>query len=99
MSLFHVLIPSTTAHHYSATTISRKLDLLPDCATYVILKLLSVQEAGDHDVALCEVTGTGYWDENAGVVAQHASEDSSIISPLDHDTALYTGILRQEGII
>lgn len=71
------------------------MDVLPKCAVYVRLKLLSVIEAGDHDVALCEVVGTGIWDETKQSIV------SKEVSPaaLDPTTALYTAQLRAEGII
>ena len=41
------------------------MKLLPKCAVYIqLLKLVSTMEAGDHDVALCKVDGTGIWDES-----------------------------------
>lgn len=71
------------------------MDLLPKCAVYIQLKLLSVIEAGDHDVALCEVVGTGVWDETEqGIVSKEVSP-----AALDPTTALYTAQLRAEGII
>ena len=61
------------------------------------LRLLSVTEAGDHDVAICEVTGTGIWDAEGFVVASDKMEATS--PPIDQRTALYTGQLRSEGVI
>lgn len=69
------------------------LNLLPKCAVYIQLKLLSVTEAGDHDVALCEVVGTGVWD-GAKVVATETPP-----AALNPSTAMYTAQLRNEGII
>jgi flavin reductase (DIM6/NTAB) family NADH-FMN oxidoreductase RutF len=71
------------------------MDLLPKCAIYVQLTLLSITEAGDHDVALCKVVGTGAWDETEqGIVSKEVSP-----AALDPTTALYTAQLRAEGII
>lgn len=64
------------------------IDLLPGCASYVQLKLLRTMEAGDHDVALCEVVSTGV-----------SCDDDGPPTALDPSTALYTAQLRQEGII
>lgn len=71
------------------------LHLLPNCASYVRLKLLSTIEAGDHELALCQVEDTGVWDDTTHqvVVAKGPA------APLDPMTALYTGQLREEGII
>jgi flavin reductase (DIM6/NTAB) family NADH-FMN oxidoreductase RutF len=73
------------------------MDILPGCASYIQLKLLSTHEAGDHDVALCEVLGTGVWNvESKNVVVL---EDGISSVALDSTCALYTAQLRQEGII
>jgi len=71
------------------------LNLLPRCAVYILLKLLSTTEAGDHDVALCEVVGTGIWDESSSKVVATDTPPAA----LDPSTALYTAQLREEGII
>jgi flavin reductase (DIM6/NTAB) family NADH-FMN oxidoreductase RutF len=70
--------------------------LLPNCAAYIHVKLLSLIEAGDHEVALCEVVGTGFWDDTRKEVL--LLEESPPFA-LDHDTALYTGELRRDGIL
>jgi hypothetical protein len=36
-------------------------EVLPNCAMYIQLKLKRVTDGGDHDVAICEVVGTGMW--------------------------------------
>lgn len=71
------------------------MELLPKCAVYIGLKLLSTSEAGDHDVALCQVVETGIWDETTRRIV------STKVCPaaLDPTTALYTAQLRAEGII
>ena len=52
-------------------------------------------EAGDHDVALCQVVQTGVWDTTKHkVVATDTPPEA-----LDPATALYTAQLRKEGII
>lgn len=70
------------------------IELLPRCATYIYLKLKETIPAGDHLVALCEVVQTGQWDDAKGDVVIGGGEDA-----LDPTSALYTGQLRQEGII
>ena len=52
-------------------------------------------EAGEHDVALCEVDGTGIWDEWLQKVVMTEMPPEA----LDPTTALYTAQLRAEGII
>lgn len=80
-------------------------DVLPGCAAYVQLKLLSCHNAGDHDVALCEVVDTAQWDCDEERVVHAASSDGVVVpvggpaAALDPTTALYTGQLRAEGII
>ena len=69
--------------------------LLPQCAAYIQLKLLSVSDAGDHEAALCEVVGTGMWDQDTNTVLACDGQTN----PLDDTTALYTGFLRSEGIL
>ena len=39
--------------------ISLSIHLLPGCATYIQLSILSTHEAGDHDVSICKVMATG----------------------------------------
>jgi hypothetical protein len=60
------------------------MELLPKCAVYVRLKLLSTTEAGDHDVALCQVVGTGIWDENTQTIVSTKVS----LAALDPTTAL-----------
>lgn len=76
---------------------SSDLQLLPKCVSYLHLKLLSTMEAGDHVAALCEVVGTGVWNESRQAVV--ACTDNGAPTSLDPSTALYTGQLRQEGIL
>jgi hypothetical protein len=98
--------------------------LIPDCATYIQLELLSSSsssstgsnsnnntlDAGDHIVALCQVTATGHWNEAQQKVVHTTctainDEDAQIMAEdivplkLDPTTVLYTGLLRDEGII
>jgi len=73
------------------------MELLPGCAAYLLVKLLPrpAIDAGDHEIAVCEVLGTGIWDDKAKqvVLLETPSE------PLDETSALYTSLLRKEGII
>ena len=78
------------------------LQLLPDCATYIYLKLINTMPAGDHVVALCEVVQTGRWDAaRKALVLVHEDDDDDRRPPsqLDPSTVLYTGQLRDENII
>lgn len=79
-----------------------RLQVLPGCASYIKLKVLSVHNAGDHDVALCEVLGTAMWNDDTKKVVTRSSDDREgkpTVPALDPSTALYTGQLREEGII
>ena len=74
------------------------LDVLPECASYIVLQLMSSHAAGDHDVALCQVIGTGKWNhEQQNVDFLEGGEPP--FSAKDHNTVLYTAQLRKEGII
>ena len=78
------------------------LKVLPGCASYIKLKVLSYHNAGDHDVALCEVLDTAMWNDDMGKVVSCSSgekEGKQPLPALDPSTALYTGQLREEGII
>ena len=71
------------------------IELLPNCAAYIYLKLVNTMPAGDHVVALCEVVRTGCWDgsRNMPVV------DNTTPLTMDSESVLYTGLLRKEGIL
>jgi hypothetical protein len=74
------------------------MDLIPGCASYVLLKHLGKQmDAGDHVAVLCKVLATGRWDEDRGTVVNVDSDRPSV--PLDPRSALYTGQLREEGLL
>ena len=73
------------------------VELLPDCALYLELEMISTVEAGDHLVVLCQVVGTGEW-ENSKERVKNLGETPQFLT-LDPSTALYTAQLRQEGII
>lgn len=76
-----------------------QFDVLPGCATYLQVKLKRVTDGGDHDVAICEVIGTGIWD-GISQTMQWLSSDAEQSSPaLNPSSALYSGQLRDEGII
>jgi flavin reductase (DIM6/NTAB) family NADH-FMN oxidoreductase RutF len=72
------------------------IECLPDCATYVRLQLLQCMEAGDHVVALCQEEGYGVWNSETQMIQP---QGSASLPPLDHTSVLYTGLLRQEGIL
>jgi flavin reductase (DIM6/NTAB) family NADH-FMN oxidoreductase RutF len=73
-------------------------DLLPECASYVFLKHLGKQlDAGDHVAILCKVVATGRWDDDLKTVV-----DVDVDLPLpamDQTSVLYTGQLRDEGLL
>ena len=77
-------------------------DVLPNCASYLQVRLKRVTDGGDHDVAICEVVGNGVWDNAKQTVDWQSSDggdDQQPAAPLDPSSALYTGQLRAEGII
>jgi flavin reductase (DIM6/NTAB) family NADH-FMN oxidoreductase RutF len=74
------------------------LELLPECCTYISLRLQQVIPAGDHVVALCEVVDTGVWNPATRSVVSSANVvDAPQV--FDPNSALYTGQLREDGII
>jgi len=77
--------------------IFESMELLPRCESYVKLRFLRSVDAGDHDVAICEVLGVGIWNEKSRCV--EAVDVDSTLPPMDEETVLYTGFLRKEGII
>lgn len=76
-----------------------RFDVLPNCASYLQVKLRRVTDGGDHDVAICEVVGTGVWDDGSRKVLWQGEGDAKKQSALDPSSALYSGQLRAEGII
>ncbi|KAL3805587.1 hypothetical protein HJC23_005831 [Cyclotella cryptica] len=74
-------------------------DVLPNCASYIQLKLKRVTDGGDHDVAICEVIGTGVWDDKKESVHWLTESESRDQIELDSSSVLYSGLLREEGII
>jgi flavin reductase (DIM6/NTAB) family NADH-FMN oxidoreductase RutF len=89
----------TDSSHSSSESFNLvNVDVLPGCATYILIKFGSSHRAGDHDVALCQVIGTGEWDAATNELVFHESDRPPLL-PMDHSEVLYTGHLRQEGII
>ncbi len=72
------------------------MKVLPKCQSYIKLKIVNKMDAGDHELALCEVLGVGSWNDHLHCVVD-VKEDSKI-DPKDEDV-LYTGYLRERGII
>ena len=70
--------------------------MLPHCALYLQIKLKRVIDGGDHDVTICEVVGTGAWDDKSSTIKWLSDNESSDQAL---DSVLYTGLLRDEGII
>jgi flavin reductase (DIM6/NTAB) family NADH-FMN oxidoreductase RutF len=81
---------------WATTSIGSKdkqpIDILPNCAAYIQVKLVNTIPAGDHLVTLCELVQSFEWRDGTLV-------PTSASAPLDSASALYTGQLRQEGII
>lgn len=74
-------------------------ELLPQCMAYLYLEQLSsdTTDAGDHVLVVCRVVATGEWNDNLGCVVDVPLEKTP--SALDHTSVLYTGRLREEGIL
>ena len=76
-----------------------QFDVLPNCASYIQVKLKRVTDGGDHDAAICEVVGVGIWNKEEQTVVWQSDDDNQSTAALDHISVLYSGQLRQEGII
>ena len=89
-------------------------ELLPGCALYLQVECRSstaLVDAGDHVVAICEVTRIGVWEQiddaelDGGKVRwlDQAAIDGNTMSlslgGIDESNALYSGRLREEGIL
>ena len=74
------------------------LHVLPECAAYLELKMQSTSmiEAGDHVVVICQVTKNGVWRNGQ---LYWLGPDDAPQSPLDAPSVLYTGWLRDQGIL
>ena len=77
--------------------IFRSIQILPNCQSYIKFRILETVGAGDHEVALCQVLGVGRWDDKLKCVV--SVDPNSVQRPKDENVVLYTGYLRQEGII
>jgi len=59
--------------------------------------MINTMEGGDHELALCQVLGVGQWDARLNCAVD--VQDYVKIEPKDEQDVLYTGYLRQEGVI
>ena len=75
----------------------QSIQLLPNCQSYIKVRLLETFDAGDHEVALCQVIGVAEWDEKDQCVVDVNTKDD--IQAKDENIVLYTGYLRRQGII
>lgn len=81
-------------------------ELLPGCALYIQVKCRSSEgliDAGDHVVAICEVTRVGVWEQADGKELNDGKvrwlDDTIPLGAIDESNALYSGRLRKEGIL
>ena len=81
-------------------------ELLPGCALYIQVKCRSSDgliNAGDHVVAICEVTRVGVWEQTDGEELNDGKvrwlDDTIPLGAIDESNALYSGRLRKEGIL
>ena len=91
------LLSSNHLFHRSDDEI--QFDVIPNCASYIQVKLKRVTDGGDHDVAICEVVGVGIWNKEEQAVVWQSDVNNQSTAALDHTSVLYSGQLRQEGII
>lgn len=75
----------------------QSIQVLPNCQSYIKFRIMEVMDAGDHEIALCQVLGVGEWDDSIQRVVQ--IEMDGVQQPKDETDVLYTGYLRKEGII
>eukprot|EP00591_Stephanopyxis_turris_P007662 CAMPEP_0195515796 /NCGR_PEP_ID=MMETSP0794_2-20130614/6737_1 /TAXON_ID=515487 /ORGANISM="Stephanopyxis turris, Strain CCMP 815" /LENGTH=191 /DNA_ID=CAMNT_0040644277 /DNA_START=333 /DNA_END=908 /DNA_ORIENTATION=- len=93
-------VRSITETMTPSSSSSLPIDILPKCASYMKLKVINTMRAGDHDVALCQVIQTGTWDESLQrVIPLSCSSEDATSRAMDQRRVLYTGQLRDEGII
>jgi len=93
-----------TNSFYSSVDVSKKekiliqsLQLLPQCQSYIKLRYLKKILAGDHQVALCQVLGVGFWNEALGRISNVPHDELTIAK--DEASVLYTSFLRKKSII
>ena len=72
------------------------LSLISNCVSYIQLQVKDTMEAGDHVAVLCEVVQTGTWDDANKRIALSSHDGAPA---LDQSSVLYSGLLRQEGLI
>ena len=72
--------------------------ILPNCPLYLAIRLIRLVDAGDHVVAICQVTQTGTWKQDSSNVEWHLPEDTPL-PPMDAPNVLYTGWLRDNGFL
>ena len=75
----------------------REIKVLPQCSSYIGLKLMNTMDAGDHVMALCEVVAVGKWDNEQECVIDVDIDSGN--SGIDQEQILYSGLLREKGII
>lgn len=74
-------------------------EVLPNCASYLNIQLKRVTDGRDHDVCIVEVVNTGVWDDVNKTVLWLEEGDVNEQPALDASNTLYSGQLRNEGII
>jgi flavin reductase (DIM6/NTAB) family NADH-FMN oxidoreductase RutF len=79
----------------SSATFHPPPHILPNCALYLVLKVQSTMPAGDHELALCQVTHTCRMDTTTGRLVAVDPQ----MAALDETNVLYTRQLRQMGIL
>ncbi|GFH55506.1 hypothetical protein CTEN210_11982 [Chaetoceros tenuissimus] len=75
----------------------REIKVLPQCSSYIGLKLMNTMDAGDHVMALCAVVAVGKWDDKQECVIDVDIDSGN--NGIDQEKILYSGLLREEGII
>lgn len=79
--------------------VSDEVTVLPDCAVYLDLRVESTLLAGDHTLAICRVVGTRQWRQDEVAPEKQMVDGEMQPGALGANDVLYTGLLREEGII
>ena len=87
----------SSASEENDNVFDQSIQVLPNCQSYIKFQIVQTMDAGDHEVALCQVLGVGQWDENVQRIVQ--IDMSDVQQSKDETDVLYTGYLRKEEII
>jgi flavin reductase (DIM6/NTAB) family NADH-FMN oxidoreductase RutF len=88
----------------STRSTTSTLDVLPECALYILLETCTSTDAGDHTLVTCKVKRVGRWSADYDKVEWLDDDDTSTMQqPLDDSedrgNVLYTSYLRRHGYL